>query len=1637
MNKCRKPVPSIRFLQFAALTRAISFLLLFSLSPSIFASTRVLVIGGSEGYMTSQEAPFAPQPVADHLRAILEQDPNVSKPVTVQLEDTAAKRSLMAWYYWPDQRSRIAALLKEEWDHVILLEDPFFASRHPQIFFEGVHSISKDARAGGAAIWLVMQWSSGSAELSTFAEAAYRVGDGTEAGVIPAGYAWQDVPAANKDTGVRPTPKGAYVTAAAAFSRIFDRSATASSYVPQGQTQAEANLIANVAWDTVQAAQSQLHYTGAYVGPTHFISPPIKKRSITFYGQGTSTENGMNLALREALPLAGVKGVSVANTANPSMKQDVWYQRNAVNLTRGHSVGYFVFQQYSGAKTMVDGINALTYGPANTVMGYSSTPGYPVFHLPVFVGLSRIRTTHAEIAVQADTTHLSAPVHHSTAAMMIAQATGRCAVGDEPSNRSSEDWEKWYGRKTGYEVAWQHATLRSRVPGFEVRPPTALNVTPNLTVSSDETLTVRFLYPPTAPVTVNVEASLPAAVLMSPSQLTFTPENFKQTQTIRFRALPGAQANQPVLLQVTTSSTDPVFHGLSDPWDYNIVRSTTTTSPVTVQPPLSVNVAEDTPTVINLGVPGANAANTTIIGPTFGTWSAQTFTYTPNPDYYGPDSFTFVVNNGSTITTGRVDLVIADVPDATVALIAPAPNASYEVPASIRLAVSGHWQGGEVKFFANNEPIGTAISPPWQVDWQPKHVGQASLRAVVRDRTGTVLQTPAVSVTLTSRGPFWIGGEGAIWSGATNWSTGTEPQAGEQALFNNVELDGVRTVNLQGQNSAAGLVFAQSGNLSPRWIMGPDALGSPILDPTGPKPPGWLITGQAGSQLRLTGQNPTIEVTLPRPPYSIAPIHPGWIYQELEPIDYVATIRTPFTSDTAWRKAGTGWLLLDHDNEMPQGFQVDEGEVHAATPGATGVGPIFLAPGGILRVADIAGLNSNFPNAISLTGNQAATYRIGPGLGSKLTLSGSINGTGIHADSTLTIGHTDGAVDLLGTIDLGNRELIFSNTWPYATSSQETRIIDATIRAGNLTSVYTSQLGADTNTFFIGGRSDLKITNKVELVCAWGTGTFGEQAKLEADQLDVYLTQFTLTGGTVSVKNLHTRRTAATSNGKVAFDGVTLQARESTSSFITSEGGFVHINDGGLNVDTATHTVTLPVGFDTGSQYGGIRKRGSGKLILNPDPAVTNNPNSTNRFRGSVMVLEGTLETGHALAFTATRLHEVRAGAILHLRHNAINDNAGLDIRTGGTVELAAGINDTISTLYFDGVEQPAGTWGAPGSGAERTDARFAGTGLLTVTSSGTGNKAPVANPDAYSTPAGTLLSVPNKGVLTNDTDANKNNLFAFVERQPSHGTLALSTGGNFTYQPNPGYSGTDSFVYYAFDGKVNSLPTTVNLAVEAPPNQPPVLLQAASASPAAPSRLTGTTVQVAASDPDGDLLGFHWTQTSGPGIATFQNAAASTTAVSFGAPGDYVLRVQITDGRGGVLASSLSVSVSDAFDSWASDKPFADAQSALPGADPDGDGLSNLLEYAFGTEPLSPDRSGFPTAEIEGPNLTMTYRKNPLAGEILLAPEASSNLQNWQTENVIDEFLRVEDSTEFRKATVPLPNHGPIFLRLKVSPRP
>jgi hypothetical protein len=91
---------------------------------------------------------------------------------------------------------------------------------------------------------------------------------------------------------------------------------------------------------------------------------------------------------------------------------------------------------------------------------------------------------------------------------------------------------------------------------------------------------------------------------------------------------------------------------------------------------------------------------------------------------------------------------------------------------------------------------------------------------------------------------------------------------------------------------------------------------------------------------------------------------------------------------------------------------------------------------------------------------------------------------------------------------------------------------------------------------------------------------------------------------------------------------------------------------------------------------------------------------------------------------------------------------------------------------------------------------------------------APVSGDDAGAVTQNGRLDVGAPGLLTNDTDADHDPLTAVLVRQPPNGTVALRPDGSYTYTPNPGFSGSDSFVYKASDGGGTGNEATVQITV-------------------------------------------------------------------------------------------------------------------------------------------------------------------------------------------------------------------------------
>lgn len=93
-------------------------------------------------------------------------------------------------------------------------------------------------------------------------------------------------------------------------------------------------------------------------------------------------------------------------------------------------------------------------------------------------------------------------------------------------------------------------------------------------------------------------------------------------------------------------------------------------------------------------------------------------------------------------------------------------------------------------------------------------------------------------------------------------------------------------------------------------------------------------------------------------------------------------------------------------------------------------------------------------------------------------------------------------------------------------------------------------------------------------------------------------------------------------------------------------------------------------------------------------------------------------------------------------------------------------------------------------------------------------NDAPVALDDSYIIGTGAVLSVDAPGVLGNDSDADSPALTAVLSSGPANGALTLNPNGSFQYQPNPGFSGIDTFTYQASDGQAGSNTALVTLTV-------------------------------------------------------------------------------------------------------------------------------------------------------------------------------------------------------------------------------
>jgi len=699
------------------------------LNVLIIGSTRSFSEGGESGVV--QEKPFNPSPMATHLQSILAQDPAITDAVHVEFEDiyktktqtvnysgsstyefTSRCYSLAQHYLWPEGKADRLANLRGEgarvWDSIVLCHDPYIMANFPGMVAEGVKLIRDEVAksANPAQIILLAQWPENSSTFTAnqFNEIAYRVGNSAGLAVVPAGKAW-DSYTPQDTSSAHPTARGGYLAAAAIYSQLFNRSAKTSGYA----FAEDGSAIADHALSVVQANAGVAQYSGKYTSINPFQMKHVTKRVVSYRETGTSTEDRIAQALgrlddvhRISFNTTGYAGVPGTRwdfnygRGNDWWEDDKDYEVAPLKYDRSYGFPMHHYTTASAPVTMPYGIDK-HYSP---IYGYEDgtdlgiaynmiRPGTRELSLPEDVRAIPIRLMWQKMTEISpgfnplgDSTHMHPNLNDATASFMYTLLSGRCPVVEEPATPGSTAWMQWLGHKIGYETAWQMSQLTTRSPGFKVLPASvsATSVTPTTTT----TLTVQFMNPPQSDVRVSTSISNAGAAIVGPKTLIFTPANYQTPQQVTVAGIPGAAASDAFEVVFNTHSDDEIYDGLGDSWSYSTTRSSTVGVTQVDRGTTAATTTQTTPVSINPNAAGANAGNTTLIGPLYGSvaWTgAGLIEYTPDPSYLGPDEIAYAATVAGTQTIGTIAISV-DVLDGQVDVESGDATASEEGPDS-------------------------------------------------------------------------------------------------------------------------------------------------------------------------------------------------------------------------------------------------------------------------------------------------------------------------------------------------------------------------------------------------------------------------------------------------------------------------------------------------------------------------------------------------------------------------------------------------------------------------------------------------------------------------------------------------------------------------------------------------------------------------------------------------------------------------------------------------------------------------------------------------------------------------------------------------------------------------------------------
>ena len=503
----------------------------------------------------------------------------------------------------------------------------------------------------------------------------------------------------------------------------------------------------------------------------------------------------------------------------------------------------------------------------------------------------------------------------------------------------------------------------------------------------------------------------------------------------------------------------------------------------------------------------------------------------------------------------------------------------------------------------------------------------------------------------------------------------------------------------------------------------------------------------------------------------------------------------------------------------------------------------------------------------------------------------------------------------------------------------------------------------------------------------------------------------TVTDGThtasISLVGSYTRSTfVAASNGAggtdITVNATTPIARAASYSVAVGQRLATTAATGVLSFDIDPNGLPLTAALATGGgpTHGTLRLNANGAFTYIPDAGFSGTDTFTYIASDAIASAAPTritihVESGSVIANPATYSDQAGHALITTAGTGVLaNDSDANDLPLTAALAPGGGPSHGTLTLNSNGSFTYTPTLGFDGTDtftyiASDSVASSAPT-LVTIDVNAS---APTTAPESYADGAGkTLTTTAATGVLAGDTDPNGLTLTAALASGggPSHGTLTLGANGSFTYTPDLGFAGKDSFTYIASDGLASSAATKVTIDVTAsPPTSAPETYDDGAGQTLATTAATGVLAND--TDPNGLTLTAALATDGGPshGTLTLNSNGSFTYTPTAGFAGKdtftYIASDSLASGPATVVtidvAASSVVSNPETYADQAGHALIATAATGVLANDSDANGLPLTAALAPGGGPshgtLTLDSNGSftytPTLGFAGKD-TFTY---------------------------------------------------------------